>query len=33
MADLVLRTGVAALDECDDDGFFDSVSTPVDPCV
>jgi hypothetical protein len=33
MTDLVLSSGVAALDECGRDAFFDSVSTPIDPCV
>jgi hypothetical protein len=33
MTDLVLSSGVAALDECDGDAFFDSVPTPLDPCV
>ena len=32
MTDLVLRSGVAALDECDSDAFFDDVSMGLDPC-
>jgi hypothetical protein len=33
MSDLVIRTGVAALEEPDSDIPFHGVSTPLDPCV
>ena len=33
MTDLVLDSGIEVLDECDGDAFFDSVSTPLDPCM